>query len=345
MRGMGNEYIVLAHGAGGRESEQLIKQIFNIVRLRKVNNGIGLDEFDDGALIPLRTNFVVSMDSYTVDPIFFPGGDIGKLAAAGSINDVAVMGAEPFAALDSIVVEEGFPIRDLRKVINSMVKVFEFENVALISGDFKVMPREKVDKIIITTVVLGRLDNPSQIFLDSNVKPGDKIIVTGPVGDHGAVITALRMGIEAEIGELKSDCQPVTPIMRIAKHVGGVHAAKDPTRGGLAMALNEFAGKSNVAIFIDEDLIPIREEVRALSDMLGIDPLALACEGRVVLSVDPNYADDLLSSLRKNGFSEATIVGEAKDDHEWNGFVILKTEAGGLRILEKPTGELTPRIC
>ena len=342
---MSNDRIILAHGAGGRESENLIKKLFQEVKLRKIDQGVGLDEFDDGAFIPLRSRFVASTDSYTVDPIFFPGGNIGKLAAVGSINDVAVMGAEPIAALDSIVVEEGFPISDLKKIIGSMVNIFESENVALIGGDFKVMPREKIDKIIVTTTVLGILDDQTKIILDSGAKPRDKIIVSGTVGEHGAVITALRMGIEAEIGELRSDCEPITGVMKIAKKIGGIHAAKDPTRGGIAMALNEFAEKANVTILIDEEYIPIKEEVKALSDMLGIDPLALACEGRVIMAVNPEIADELVSALRKAGYRDATIIGEVKKDENWNGFVILRTIAGGLRILEKPTGELTPRIC
>jgi len=338
------DIIVLAHGAGGKENEALIKRLFSKLRLKKINGGIGLDAFDDGAIIPIQNNVVTSIDSYTVDPIFFPGGNIGKLAATGSINDVAVMGADPIAALDSIVVEEGFPITDLKKIINSMIEVFEQENIAVVGGDLKVMPKGKLDKILISTVVIGKLVNKT-LYLDSKVKPGDKIIVSGTVGDHGAVITALQMGIEAEIGELISDCQPVTKVMRIVREFKGVHAAKDPTRGGLAMSLNEFASKSNVTIEIDEELIPVRSEVKALSEMLGIDPLILACEGRVVLSVDSEIADEVVKALRKNGYKDASIIGYARDDEDWNGLVLLKTVTGGLRILDKPTGEITPRIC
>ncbi len=341
---MQEKFIVLAHGAGGKENESLIKEIFGNVKLNKVEGGIGLDAFDDGALIPAKTNIVTSIDSYTVDPIFFPGGNIGKLAATGSINDVAVMGADPIAALDGIVVEEGFPISDLKKIVSSMINVFEQENVALIGGDLKVMPKGKLDKIIISTTVIGMIPQ-GKIYLDSMVKPGDRILVSGTVGDHGAVITALQMGIETEIGNLVSDCQPVTPIMRLIRKFNDVHAAKDPTRGGLAMALNEFAAKSGVTIEVDEEYIPMKEEVSALSEMLGIDPLSLACEGRVVLAVGSEIADDVLKILRKNGYDNASIIGEARDNKDWNGLVLLKTRAGGMRILEKPTGELTPRIC
>lgn len=339
------DIVVLAHGAGGKENEQLIKQLFSRLKLLKVTNGIGFNAFDDGAVIPItQNNIVTSIDSYTVDPIFFPGGNIGKLAATGSINDVAVMGADPIAALDSIVVEEGFPISDLKKIVNSMIEIFEQENTAVIGGDLKVMPKGKLDKIVISTVVIGKLVNKTP-YLDSRVKPGDKIIVSGTIGDHGAVITALQMGIEAEIGDLTSDCQPVTGVMRIVRKFEGVHAAKDPTRGGLAMSLNEFASKSNVTIEIDEELVPVRSEVKALSEMLGIDPLILACEGRVVLSADAEIADEIVRALRRNGYRDASIIGYARDDKDWNGLVLLRTVSGGLRILDKPTGEITPRIC
>ncbi len=337
--------ITLAHGAGGRESEELIKRLFKFVKLRKVPNGTGLDEFDDGAFIPLSKHIVFTIDSYTVDPIFFPGGDIGKLAAAGSINDVCVMGAEPIAALDSIVVEEGFPLDQLNKIIKSMITTFENENVAILGGDLKVMPKGKIDKIVITTAVIGYLNDSKELLLDSKIRPGDKLIVSGTIGEHGAVITAFRMGIEAEFEGLKSDCEPVTKVMRTAKEIGGIHAAKDPTRGGLAMALNEFAQKSNITLYIDEEKIPIREEVNAFCEMLGIDPLFLACEGRVLIAVDSERADELLSALRRAGYDKAEIIGEARRIKGREGFVILRTRAGGLRIVEKPTGELTPRIC
>lgn len=336
--------ITLAHGSGGKENENIIKLLFRNVKIRNIDQGIGLDHFDDGILIPYRSKIISSIDSYTVYPIFFPGGDIGKLAATGSINDVAVMGAKPVAALDSIIVEEGFDIDDLKGIVNSMITVFENEDIALMGGDFKVMPKGKIDKIVITTSVIGILENDI-IFLDSNVKEGDKIIVSGTIGEHGAVITALQMGIDADLEGLKSDCEPVTRIMRIVKNIGGVHAAKDPTRGGLAMTLNEFAQKSDIVIYIDENEIPIRENVKSFSEMLGIDPLYLASEGRVVLAVHPDYADSIVVALKKHGYADARIIGEAKNDPNWNGYVILETIAGGLRILEKPTGELTPRIC
>jgi len=337
--------ITLAHGAGGRETSEIIRRLFlSRFKIIRFGNGIGLPELEDGASIPIDKDrhIVLTVDSYTVNPIFFPGGDIGKLAATGTINDLAVMGATPIAALDSMVIEEGFPIEDLNRIIESLRTILENENIALIGGDFKVMPKGNIDKVVITMVGIG-IVHTSNMLLDSNVKPGDKIIVTGSIGEHGATILALQSGMDVESSNLKSDCQPLTSIMKAVLGIGGVHAAKDPTRGGLAMALNEFAKKSNVGIMVWEDKIPIKEEVKMYSEMLGIDPLVLACEGRAVLSVSPDKAEDVLYALKKIGCSDAEIIGEALKEHQ--GMVILRTVAGGLRILEEPMGEIVPRIC
>ena len=250
------------------------------------------------------------------------------------------MGAEPIAALDGLIVEEGLLLSELKEIIKSLVTTFEAENVALIAGDFKVMPRGKIDKIVINTTVIGTVKD--YIITDSGAKPGDKVIVSGTIGEHGATILALQMGIDAEKENLKSDCEPITRIMRIAKEITKIHAAKDPTRGGLAMTLNEIAEKSGVRIDVDEEYIPIRENVRALCEMLGVDPLWLACEGRVVLVVSGDVAEDVVDSLRSAGYKDASIIGEVR---KGKPYVVLKTLSGGLRLLEKPTGEIVPRIC
>lgn len=333
--------ITLTHGTGGKEMQELIRNIFSGVRdLRRAV--VSLREFDDAAVLAnRRKNIVISTDSYTVKPVFFPGGDIGKLAAYGSINDVAVMGADPIAALDSIVVEEGFLLDDLKKIVSSMVNAFEEEGVQIVSGDLKVMPKGQLDGIIITTTVLGEIDLPP--IVDSGAKPGDLVVVSGTIGDHGAVITAYQYGVDPSEEGIVSDCASVLPIMRIARELGGIHAAKDPTRGGVAMALNEIAEKSRVSIWIREEAVPIKENVRALMELLGIDPYYLACEGRVVIVVDPDIADELVLRLKKAGYTDATIIGEVK--RERPGYVIMETVAGGYRIVEKLHGELTPRIC
>jgi len=336
------DVIKLSHGSGGIETLQLIKEITKDIKLRKVGRGTGLDELDDSALIPLGgENFLaVTVDSYTVNPIFFPGGDIGKLAATGTINDLAVMGAEPLAILDAIVVEEGFPKRDLQRVLDSFKEVLRSEGVALIGGDFKVMPKGSLDKIVISTVGVG-IVRRENVILDSGLKVGDKIVVSGTIGDHGAVILAFQLGID--VSNLKSDCEPLIRIMRRVIEIGGVHAAKDPTRGGLLMALHEMAEKSHVTIVIDEAKIPIREEVRACCEMLGVDPLSLACEGRVVLGVDSEVANEIIGSLHDMGYKDATIIGEVKEVEP--GLVLAKSLVGGLKILEPPIGEIVPRIC
>ncbi len=337
--------ITLAHGAGGRESGELIQYLFS-KRFKKISifNGIGLKEMDDGATIPLKNiskySLIVSSDSYTVNPIFFPGGNIGTLAVTGSINDVAVMGGRPIGMLDTIVVEEGFPLNTLEKIVDSMKNTLESENVALIGGDLKVMPKDKIDKIVISTTCIGLAD---KIVTDYGLKPGDKIIVSGTIGEHGITILAMQMGVEIEESGLKSDIQSVVKVMDIALKNGGVHVAKDPTRGGLAQTLNEFAIKNKLGIFLREDLIPIREEVQSYSEILGIDPLILACEGRVVLGVDGEIADIIVRELHRSGFKDARIIGEARSERE--GLVLMETVAGGLRIVERPMGEIVPRIC
>jgi len=337
--------ITLAHGAGGRETSEIIDKFFvRFFKLKKVSTGFGLDELEDSSTIPLPDGsyLAVTVDSYTVNPVFFPGGNIGKLAATGTLNDLAVMGAKPIAAMDSVVVEEGFEIEMLKKIISSVRNVLERYGVALIGGDFKVMPRGQIDKIVITMVGLGIIP-PNRVISDYNIKPGDKIVITGTIGEHGAAILAAQSGIGLEEQSLVSDCSPVIEAMEVAFKVGGIRAAKDPTRGGLAMALNEWARKSKITIVVREENIPLREEVKAYCEMLGIDPLTLASEGRALIAVAPEKAEELVKALRKIGYVNAAIIGEAKKGRE--GYVLLETITGGLRILEMPVGEIVPRIC
>jgi hydrogenase expression/formation protein HypE len=336
--------VLLAHGAGGTLMVELIKSLIlrNISR-RRVFDGVGLDDMDDGATIPLGDyEIVLSMDGHTVDPIFFPGGDIGRLAAAGTINDLAVMGARPLAIMDSIVVEEGFPLSDLERIIKSMNETVEEVGAAIIHGDFKVMPKGKVDKIIISTAGVG-LAERGKVLKDSNLKPGDKVIVTGFVGDHGIALASIREGIEFE-ADIKSDVAPIWDVVEAALRVGGVHAAKDPTRGGLSMALNEMTSKSGLSIWIRERDVPIREEVKAASEMLGLNPLEVTCEGVAVLVVDNSVAEEVLDAIRKTKHGRhASIIGEVKEEPARK--VVLETIVGGKKLLEPPLGEPTPRVC
>ncbi|MEM1918964.1 MAG: hydrogenase expression/formation protein HypE [Desulfurococcaceae archaeon] len=346
-------YITLSHGSGGVETFEILKRIvLSKVKeeLKKVGSGVGIDVLDDGALIPMPNGgyIVVSTDSYTVNPIVFPGGNIGSLAACGSINDVLMMGGRPIAILDSIVVEEGFPLDQLEMIMDSFIEIAHRENVAIIGGDFKVMPKGQLDKIVINTTALGFTNKP----IVDNVKPSDKIIVSDYVGDHGAVIMLLQLGLENKVDEiskglLKSDVKPLTNLMipLIEKYGEYIHAARDPTRGGLAGVLNEWSSRSGLLIVVDENKIPIREPVKRYSDIVGIDPVYLASEGVAVLSVDGSVADEIIDFMEKLGFSNARVIGEVKFSEKYRGYVLAKTPIGGFRLIDPPRGELIPRIC
>ncbi len=335
--------IELSHGAGGTLMELLIKQIIVPKFKKRTVGGLGLDDLDDGATIPLNNyEIVITADGHTVDPLFFPGGDIGTLAVSGTINDLAVMGAKPIAITTALIIEEGFPISDLEKILDSMAKVAEETNVAVIAGDTKVMPRNHIDKLVIATSGIG-LAKRGQVISDAGLKPGDKIIVTGTLGDHGIALLAVREGLDFET-ELKSDVAPIWETIEAALNIGGITAMKDPTRGGLASALNDLAEKSKVSIWIDEESIPVKEEVRAAAEMLGIDPLEVTNEGKAVIGVNAEYAEEVLGAVRKTKYGkDAQIIGEVKKEKP--GYVFLKTVVGGVRVLEKPYGEPIPRVC
>ncbi|MEM0084812.1 MAG: hydrogenase expression/formation protein HypE [Candidatus Methanomethylicia archaeon] len=341
---MENEFIKLFHGSGGQLTDKIIEKLFvNRVRLHNVFGGIGLKDLDDGASIPMGDfEFIITSDGYTVDPIFFPGGDIGMLAVCGTINDLAVMGAKPIAIMDNLIVEEGFPIFDLERIVDSMIKVASENNVAIIGGDFKVMPKGKLDKIVIGMCGIGVV-HKGRVITDYGVKCGDKIIVTGTIGDHEIALMSVREGLSF-IGNIKSDVAPIYNVIESALNVGGIHAAKDPTRGGLAGVLNVWAKKNNVEIYIQESEIPLKPEVKVVCEMMGLDPLYLACEGRAVLSVDPIMADEVLNKIRSlNGCESANIIGEVRESHP--GYVVMETVVGGMRVIPPPVGSQLPRIC
>ncbi len=339
-----DERVQLSHGAGGTAMNDLIRSIIvGGITSRKAPDGVGLDEFDDGASIPLGGHeIVVSSDAHTVDPIFFPGGDIGKLSVCGAVNDLAMMGAKPLALTDTIVAEEGFPVSDLKAIVKSMNRWAEETGAAIIHGDFKVMPKGKLDKIIISTTGIG-LAERGRLILDSGLREGDAIIVTGPVGDHGVVIASLRSGISFSTSVV-SDVAPLWGLMSTAMASGRVTAAKDPTRGGVAMALNEMAERSGVSIWLEEDSIPVRGEVRGACEMLGLDPLELTCEGRAVIGVEGGSADAVLKAIRSTPEGEgAAIIGSVRAGRK--GYVVMETSVGGKRVVSPPLGEPTPRIC
>jgi hydrogenase expression/formation protein HypE len=253
-----------------------------------------------------------------------------------------MMGARPVAVLDSLIIEEGFPVSRLERIVQSMNKTAEEISVAIIGGDLKVMPRGKIDQIVITTSGLG-VAKRGKTVLDSGASVGDRIIVTGPIGDHGTALMASREGLSFET-ELKSDVAPIWETVEAALKTGGVTAMKDPTRGGVAMALNEIAQKSGISMLIREEEIPIRDAVVAASEMLGLDPLEIACEGIAIICIRPDAAEEALDNIRKTRYGKmARIIGETQGRDP--RYVLMETAIGGTRVIEKPEGPPIPRVC
>jgi hydrogenase expression/formation protein HypE len=336
-----DEKITLEHGGGGTKMMKLIAEtVLKEFSLRKLGP-VGLDELDDGATIPVGDKTLVfTTDSHTVKPLFFPGGDIGKLAVSGTVNDLAMMGGRPLAMACAVVVEEGFPVEDFRRICKSMDAVSREVNIPLVTGDLKVMEKGALDKIVMTTTGVGIAD---ELKTDSLLRPGQKIIITGTIADHGATILASREGIEVE-GELCSDVAPLWGVVESALKAGKVSAMKDPTRGGVASALNEMASKSNVGVVLEEEKIPISGPVKNLCEMLGLDPLTLTNEGKAVIGVAPEDCKAVLEAIRKTKYGEnAAVIGEVTKENPKS--VILKTAVGGSRLVRAPAGDPIPRIC
>jgi len=336
--------IEMAHGAGGRIMQRLLQEvIIPSFSIRKLGS-IGLDEMDDGATLPIgNTGLIVTADAHTVQPLFFPGGNIGTLAACGTINDLAVMGAAPTAMTNTIIVEEGFEIDTLHEIVRSMNDVIEPLGTAMIAGDTKVMPKGTLDGLVMSTTGIGVLYLNAAIA-DAGVRAGDDIIVTGPIGDHGTALLAHREGLKFETN-LASDVAPLWEPIRNCLDVSGfhIHAMKDPTRGGLAVALNEFAAKSHVEIEIEDGLVPVRPAVQSLCDILGLSPFHIACEGRAIMAVDSSVTSDVLDTLaRFRTTDNACVIGKA---HKGASRVLMKTAIGGRKVLQVPLGEPVPRVC
>lgn len=304
---------------------------------------VGLADLEDGASISFGDKeIVVSTDSYIVTPIFFPGGDIGKLAVCGTINDISMLGACPIALSLAIVVEEGFETSDLEHIIRSINEVCQSNKVHVITGDTKVMEKGKLDRIIINTTGIGIAES-GKLIKNTNLSKGDKIIISGTVGDHGISLMSFREGFGFET-TLQSDVAPLWNMVEKILRVGGITAMRDPTRGGLATALNDFARKSNKGIVIYENQIPLKSEVEAASRMLGIDPYTVASEGKAVMGVRSDKAEEVLAVLQSTEEGkDASIIGEVIE--EYPGKVILETEVGGKRIMQPPVGDPIPRVC
>lgn len=328
--------ITLAHGSGARLTHQLIDDVF----LRKLGNPI-LEELADGATLDYRGKIVFSTDSFVVHPLFFPGADIGKLAVCGTVNDLVMAGGEPQYLSLAFIIEEGLKLAILEKIVDSVASAASYAGVTVVTGDVKVVENGACDKVFINTSGVGRLIR--RLSLES-VRPGDKVIVSGDIGRHGLAVLAKRKELGLDFN-IKSDCAALNKaLVPILKKTSGIRFMRDPTRGGLAVTLNEISAASGLGITVEEREIPVSRNVEAAAELLGIDPLYIANEGRAVLIVAATDAGEVLALLRKHELTgKASIIGEISMRHK--GMVVLNTRAGGWRIIEMPSGEQLPRIC
>ena len=350
-------HITLAHGSGGRAMHELIEGLF-LDYLRNPLLELLEDQavFEVGPALPNKpgnllspTRLAFTTDSYVVSPIFFPGGDIGKLAVHGTVNDLAVSGARPLYLSAGFILEEGFSIDALKRILESMRTAAAEANVSIVTGDTKVVQKGGADKVFINTAGIGVIDTPVNLAA-SRAQPGDKVILSGTLGDHGTTIMIARGELELET-DIESDCAPLHSLVaemidEAAKtsSLDALHALRDPTRGGLATTLNEIALSAEVCIEIAEDLIPVREEVKGACEILGLDPLYVANEGKLVAIVASEIADSLVVRMQQNRYGlGACIIGEVKA--EPGGIVTMRTGFGGTRIVDMLAGEQLPRIC
>ena len=348
-------HITLAHGSGGRATRELVEGLF----LEYLRNPL-LEQLEDQAVFeipraggaaspaaPPRLAFTT--DSYVVDPIFFPGGDIGKLSINGTVNDLAMSGARPLYLSAGFILEEGLPVEDLKRILASMRDAAREAEVEVVAGDTKVVPRGSADKIFINTSGVGVFERPARISA-SRARAGDKVIVSGTIGDHGTTVMVARGELELEAG-IESDTAPLGALVREmldeAERAGppdSVRCLRDPTRGGAATTLNEIALASEVCIEIQEDLLPVREEVKGACEILGLDPLYVANEGKLVAVVSAEVADAVVARMRGHVYGrDACVIGEVRPQPQ--GIVAMRTGFGGTRIVDMLVGEQLPRIC
>ena len=337
--------IVLGHGSGGKLSAELIDKVF----VNAFRNPT-LECMDDQAALNINgARLAFTTDSFVVTPIFFPGGDIGRLAVNGTVNDLAVGGAKPLYLAAAFILEEGLATEELQRVVQSMRAAADNAGVQLVTGDTKVVDRGKGDKLFITTTGIGVFDRDTQISAD-RARPGDKIILSGTIGDHGITILSQRESLEFE-SSLESDCAALNGLIGAmldeaeqSGDLGAIHCMRDPTRGGVASTLNEIAAQSRVGITLQEDAIPVRDTVRGACEVLGLDPLYVANEGKLVAIVAPEIAERLVERMRAHDLGrESAIIGEVVAKHQ--GMVVMNTSVRGSRVVDLLFGEQLPRIC
>lgn len=345
--------VVLSDGAGGEKMEAFIRR-YILSNLETPSGEISLGMMDDSSVID---GIVFTTDSYTVKPLFFPGGNIGSLSISGTVNDLAVMGADPLALSCALIISDGFPLDELDEILRTMRDYSERAGTPVITGDTKVVEKTALEGLFINTSGIGNrspyLDDNIRAIRsvrqfdfdwpnDSALSHGDKIILSGTLGDHGVAILSCREGYGFE-ADISSDAQPLNHMINDALKAGGITAMKDPTRGGAANALNEWSNKSSVGIIIDEESIPMNRAVISACEMLGIDPLEIGNEGKALFAVVPDKVEEVLEALKRTREGkDAAIIGEANS--EYRG-VSMNTSVGGLRIVEPPIGDPVPRIC
>jgi hydrogenase expression/formation protein HypE len=344
-----DEQITLAHGSGGRAMHELVEGVF----LEHLRNPL-LEALEDQAVFEVgngqgSTRLAFTTDSYVVTPIFFPGGDIGGLAVNGTVNDLAMSGARPLYLSAGFILEEGFPVADLRRILVSMREAATEAGVEVVTGDTKVVQKGGADKIFINTAGIGVIETPVRLSA-AGAQVGDKVILSGTSGDHGTTIMIARGELELET-EIESDSAPLHTLVREmldeaarVASLDALHCLRDPTRGGVATTLNEIAVSSGVCIEIREELIPVREEVKGACEILGLDPLYVANEGKLVAVVSAEIAEPLVARMKQNRYGlDACVIGEVKAEPQ--GIVAMRTGFGGTRIVDMLVGEQLPRIC
>jgi hydrogenase expression/formation protein HypE len=336
---MKHDRILLEHGGGGLLSHELITEVF----LPLLKNPC-LERLEDSAVLQVGNRLLCfTTDSYVIDPIFFPGGDIGSLAVHGTVNDLSVCGGRPLAMSAGFILEEGFPLEDLRRITRSMAEAAKKAGVPIVTGDTKVVARGAADGLFINTSGIGLIEYPSSLSVKS-IEPGDAVIVSGTIGDHGAAVLSKRkeLGVTSEI---RSDSAPLNGLIgAILEASPNIHCMRDPTRGGLGAILAEIAGQSGCLIELREKDVPVREEVRGICEILGFDPIFLANEGKVVLFCTPEDAGWVLAVMKAHEYGrDAAVIGAVGE--RGRGRLILRTAIGGSREVDLPVGELVPRIC